>query len=76
MGFERAIPNAAMLARMLRDLDTPMDHHEAMIEAVDWMNGVRFQRELDRDPRVREEYERFLLASPETESGDESDSDF
>ena len=76
MGFERAIPNAVTLARMLRDLDTPMNLHEAMIEAVDWANSQRFQRELGRDPQVREEYEQFLFASHDDESKDETDDDF
>ena len=75
MGFERAIPNAVMLARMLRDLDTPMDQHEAMIEAVDWANSERFQRELGRDPQVREEYEQFLFASHGDDEEDDVDVD-
>ena len=70
--FERSIPNPAMLVRMLRDLDTPMDQHEAMIEAVAWANEQWFERELVRDPRVRKEYERFLFANHD----DESDDDF
>jgi hypothetical protein len=70
--FERAIPDPAMLARLLRELDTPMDQHVAMIDAVDWANEQWFERELVRDPRVREEHERFLFASHD----DESDDDF
>ena len=74
--FERAIPNPAMLARMLRDLDTPMDQHEAMIEAVDWANEQWFERQLVRDPRVREEHERFLFASHDDGSDEELADDF
>jgi hypothetical protein len=70
--LEPAIPDPVMLARLLRELDTPMDQHVAMIEAVDWANEQRFERELVRDPRVREEHERFLFASHD----DKSDDDF
>jgi hypothetical protein len=64
--LEPAIPDPVMLARLLRELDTPMDQHVAMIEAVDWANEQRFERELV------EEHERFLFASHD----DKSDDDF
>ena len=47
MSFERCVPDLVMLARLMADLDMPMDEHECMIEAVD---AVRHER---RDSRVK-----------------------
>jgi hypothetical protein len=71
-GFERVVPNPAALARLLADLDTPMDQHESMIEAVDWLNAERFQLELERDPQARYEWEQFLFS----DHSDYTDDDF
>ena len=71
-GFDRVVPNPVVLARLLADLDTPMDQHESMIEAVDWLNAERFQQDLERDPQVRAEWEQFLFA----DHTDTADDDF
>jgi hypothetical protein len=41
MSFERCVLDLVMLARLMADLDMPMDEHECMIEAVD---AVRHER--------------------------------
>ena len=64
MSFERAVPNPQRLARWLAELDTPIDQHPAMVEAVDWLHYRIFMEEVESDPRVRDEWERFLMNSP------------
>ncbi len=70
MSFERCVPDPAMLARLMAELDTPMDEHESMIEAVDAVRHERFMQEIESDPRVREEWERFLFTSHDDEADD------
>jgi len=70
MSLERCVPDPVMLARLMADLDTPMDEHECMIEAVDAVRHERFIQEIESDPRVREEWERFLFASHDNEADD------
>jgi hypothetical protein len=57
--FDRAIPDPESLARLMAQLETPMEEHEAMIEAIDWARSERFKREIETDPRVHAEWERF-----------------
>jgi hypothetical protein len=40
MSFERCVPDHAMLACLMADLDTPMDERECMIEAVDAVGPI------------------------------------
>lgn len=68
--FDRAIPDPASLARLMAELDTPMEEHEAMIEQIDIVRHERFMREIQSDPRVREEWERFLFATRDDEIDD------
>ncbi|MHB1210389.1 MAG: hypothetical protein ACYC1I_11900 [Acidimicrobiales bacterium] len=70
MSFERCVPDPVMLARLMAELDTPMDEHDCMIEAVDVVHHERFMQEIESDPRVREEWERFLFASHDDEADD------
>ena len=70
MSFERCVPDPAMLARLMAELEVPMDEHECMIEAVDAVSRERFMKEIESDPRVREEWERFLFASHDNEADD------
>jgi hypothetical protein len=67
MSFERCVLDPAMLARLMADLDTPMDEHECMIDAV---SHERFVKEIESDPREREEWERFLFPSHNNEADD------
>lgn len=55
----------------MNELDTPIDEHPAMIDAVDWLAYRLFMSEMESDPRVREEWERFLMSS-----GDDVGDDF
>ena len=71
-GFERAVPDPAMLARLMRELDTPMEQHDAMIETIDTMNAERFQLEIELDPEVRSEWEQFIF----TDHSDRTEDDF
>ncbi len=71
MSFERCVPDPAMLARLMAQLDTPMDEHECMIEVVDAVHHERFMEEIESDPRVREEWERFLFASHRDDEADD-----
>ena len=68
MSFERCVPDPAMLASLMAELDTPMDELECMIEAVEAVSHERFKKEIESDPRVREEWERFLFASHDNEA--------
>jgi len=43
MSFERCVPDLVMLARLMADLDTPMDEHECMGEVVDAVRRKRFE---------------------------------
>jgi hypothetical protein len=70
MSFERCVPDPVMLARLMAEFDTPMDEHECMIEAVDAVSHERFMQEIESDPRVREEWERFLFTSRDDEADD------
>ena len=70
MSFERCVPDPAMLARLMSELDTPMEEHESMIEVVDAVRHERFTREIETDPRVREEWERFLFTNRDSEADD------
>ncbi len=63
MSFERCVPDPEMLARLMSELDTPMEDHEAMIEAFETVYLEQFERELEGNPIVREEWERFLFAN-------------
>jgi hypothetical protein len=54
----------------MAELDTPMEEHECMIEAVDTVRHERFMQEIESDPRVREEWERFLFTSRDDEADD------
>ena len=63
MSFERCVPDPVMLARLMAELDIPMDEHESMIEAVDMVHHERFMQEIESDPRMREAWERFLFTS-------------
>lgn len=65
MSFERCVPDPAMLARLMAELDIPMDCHEAMIETLDAFHREQFERDIEADPKVREEWERFIFASRE-----------
>ena len=71
VSFERSIPDRARLAQWMNELDTPIDEHPAMIDAVDWLAYRLFMSEMESDPRVREEWERFLMSS-----GDDVGDDF
>jgi hypothetical protein len=51
----------------MADLDTPMYEHEYMIEAV---SHERFMKEIESDPREREEWEQFLFPSHNNEADD------
>jgi hypothetical protein len=68
--FDRAIPDPASLARLMAELDTPMEESEAMIEVIDAVRHERFMREIESDPRVREEWERFLFATRDDDADD------
>jgi len=70
MSFERCVPDPVMLARLMAELDVPMDEHESMIEALDTVRHERFMQEIESDPRVREEWERFLFTSHDDEADD------
>lgn len=70
MRFERCVPDPVMLARLMAELDTPMDEHECMIEAADTVSHERFMKEIESDPRLREEWERFLFARHDNEVDD------
>ena len=70
MRFERCVPDPVMLARLMAELDTPMDEHECMIEAADTVSHERFMKEIESDSRVREEWERFLFTSRDDEADD------
>ena len=61
--FDRCVPNPEMLARLLVELDTPMEYHEAMIETLDTVHREQFEREIESNPIVRDEWERFLFAT-------------
>jgi hypothetical protein len=63
VGFEHVQPNPEVLARLMSDLDTPMEQHEAMVDAIDWLEHERFRVELEHDPKAREEWEKFLFAT-------------
>lgn len=54
MSFERWVPDPVILARLVAELDIPMDEHECMLEAVDAVSHERFLKEVESDPRVRE----------------------
>ena len=51
-----------MLARLVAELDVPMDEHGCMIEAVDSVSYEWFMKEIESYSRVRQGWERFLLA--------------
>ncbi len=68
--FDRAIPDPVYLARMMEQLDVPMEEHEVMIEVIDSVRHERFMREIESDPKVREEWERFLFATRDDEVDD------
>jgi hypothetical protein len=70
MSFERCTPNPEMLARLMADLDTPMEDHESMIEVIDSVRHERFMEEIKADPQVREEWERFLFTSRDDSTDD------
>jgi len=70
MSFERCAPDSVMLARLVAELDVPMDEHECMIEAVDSVSYEWFMKEIESYSRVREGWERFLLASHNNETND------
>lgn len=53
-----------MLARLMAELDTPMEYHEAMIQAFDTLHRDEFEEEIRTNPNVREAWERFILANP------------
>jgi hypothetical protein len=63
VGFEHVQPNPEVLARLMSDLDTPMEQHEAMVDAIDWLEHERFRIELEHDPKARQEWEKFLFAT-------------
>lgn len=54
MRFKRCVPDPVMLARLVAELDIPMDEHECMLDAVDAVSHERFMKEIESDPRVRE----------------------
>jgi len=70
MRFKRCVPDPVMLARLVAELDIPMDEHECMLDAVDAVSHERFMKEIGSDPRVREGWERFLFASHNNETDD------
>ena len=70
MSFNENWLDPLVLARLMAELDTSMELHEAMIDAVDWIAEESFTREVENDPRVRAEWERFLM----TGGGDSEDS--
>jgi hypothetical protein len=70
MGHRENWLDPLVLARLLAELDTPMELHEAMIDAVDWLAEENFMREVANDPRVRAEWEEFLMTG--SDDGDES----
>ena len=71
MSFERCVPDPAMLARLMAQLDTPMDEHECMIETIDAVRHERFMEEIESDPQVREEWERFLFTNHRDDEADD-----
>ena len=78
VSFERAVPNPQRLARWMTDLDTPIDEHPAMVEAVDWLHHQLFLNEVEADPQVRDEWEAFLMSVPDesTELCEDDSDDF
>ena len=54
MRFKRCVPDPVMLARLVAELDIPVDEHECMLDAVDAVSHERFMKEIESDPRVRE----------------------
>lgn len=60
--YGRSEPDPAFLARMMAQLDIPMEEHESMIETIDAVNEEIFFEEIARNPKVRAEWERFLFA--------------
>jgi hypothetical protein len=70
MSFKENWLDPLVLARLLAELDTPMELHEAMIDAVDWLAEENFMREVANDPRVRAEWEEFLMTG--SDDGDDS----
>jgi hypothetical protein len=59
-----------MLARLMAELDTPMEMHESMIDTIDSVRHERFMQEIESDPRVRREWERFLFSTRDEPTDD------